>query len=423
MKILWVTNQATPEISAQLGKNMSVGGGWMNTLSHQVSAEHELVIVFPCDVRTKDIDGTISGINYYGIQMNKADDKASTFVLEKIKRIIKLQKPDIIHIWGTEYIHSWSAACACEELGLLDNVVVSIQGLVSIYKFHFWCGLDRKDFPIVTLRDLKFKSGITAKYESFIRRGFYEKLTLQKVKNVIGRTDWDEACVLQYNPCINYFFCNETLRESFYNNRWDLSQCKKHTVFVSQSQYPIKGFHMALEAIAILKRKWPDIKLITTGRDRIHCTKKELLKLGDYDLLIRKKIIELDLEKNVVFVGSLDEQSMCKQYTSSHVFLSPSSIENSPNSVGEAMLLGMPVVTSDVGGVKNMLSHNLEGYIYQYDAPYMAAYYIDKIFSDDPLANSLGEKAYLHAKQTHDWVKNYNVMMSIYESISKDANN
>ena len=59
-------------------------------------------------------------------------------------------------------------------------------------------------------------------------------------------------------------------------------------------------------------------------------------------------IDKYDLFENIVFCGSLDENSMRDQYLRSHVFISASTIENSPNSVGEAMLLGVPVVTNVV---------------------------------------------------------------------------
>ena len=69
---------------------------------------------------------------------------------------------------------------------------------------------------------------------------------------------------------------------------------------------------------------------------------------------------------------------MKERFLKSNVFVSPSTIENSPNSLGEAMLLGIPCISSDVGGVKNLLKHEEEGYVYQTDAPYMLAYYVKK---------------------------------------------
>ena len=81
------------------------------------------------------------------------------------------------------------------------------------------------------------------------------------------------------------------------------------------------------------------------------------------------------------------------------------------------MLLGVPTVSTDVGGVKNMLEHNKEGFVYQPDAPYMAAYYIKKIFRDGDLALSFSENAKKHASVTHDKEKNLCDLLDIYSNI------
>lgn len=115
--------------------------------------------------------------------------------------------------------------------------------------------------------------------------------------------------------------------------------------------------------------------------------------------------------------GFLDEKTMCEEFLRANVFVSPSSIENSPNSVGEAMLLGMPCVSSDVGGVKNLMEHGKEGFVYQADAPYMLAYYVCRIFEDEQLASLLGESAAKKAAATHDRAANTARLAEIYQEI------
>ena len=110
---------------------------------------------------------------------------------------------------------------------------------------------------------------------------------------------------------------------------------------------------------------------------------------------------------------------MCDRFLKSHVFVSPSSIENSPNSVGEAMLLGVPVVSSDVGGVKNLLTHGEEGFVYPYDEPYMIAHYVCHLFGDDALAQTLSEHARAHAAHTHNREENLQKMLEIYREIGE----
>ena len=81
------------------------------------------------------------------------------------------------------------------------------------------------------------------------------------------------------------------------------------------------------------------------------------------------------------------------------------------------MILGTPTISSDVGGIKNMLTHNVDGFIYQHDAPYMLAYYICNIFSNDELAVKHSANAREHAMKTHDKLHNVATMKCIYEDI------
>ena len=133
-----------------------------------------------------------------------------------------------------------------------------------------------------------------------------------------------------------------------------------------------------------------------------------------YKLYIRKLIIREHLENNVKFLGVLNVQQMKEQMLKSHVFIQPSSIENSPNSLGEAMLLGLPCIASDVGGTSTMIVNNKEGFLYPWDEPYMIVYYIRKIFENDSLASSFGSSARKHALITHDRNINNEKLLNIY---------
>ena len=83
------------------------------------------------------------------------------------------------------------------------------------------------------------------------------------------------------------------------------------------------------------------------------------------------------------------------------------------------MLLGVPTVSSDVGGVKNMLTHGKDGFIYPADEPYMIEYYVSKIFEDKDLAYVFSENAKEHAKITHSRGLNGKTLFNIYSEIIK----
>ena len=108
---------------------------------------------------------------------------------------------------------------------------------------------------------------------------------------------------------------------------------------------------------------------------------------------------------------------MCRQYLASSLYLLCSSIENSPNSLGEAMLLGMPCVAADMGGVSSMLEHGREGLLYPADDPAALAQAILSLLDDPARAAALGEAAHERAVRTHDPARNAADLLSIYETI------
>ncbi|MFI3172956.1 MAG: glycosyltransferase [Eubacteriales bacterium] len=411
MKILWLCNIMLPAIANTLGKEPSNIGGWLTGLCNDLSQDksRELVVTFPNDEKIQGDTGTF---RYYGF--DKSDRQ------EQFEGILAKEQPDIIHIFGTEFKHTLEMVNACESLKLLDRVAVNIQGLIYYYgEYHYTAGLPSKVVNGYTFRDFVRQDNIRQQRLRFIERGQDEINAIKKVKYVIGRTDWDKAGTKQINPDVTYFFCNETLRSSFYQYRWDIETCEKHSIFLSQGNYPIKGFHHMLAAMPAILRQYPDAKIYITGKNPLEISGKAKLKEDGYSRYIKQLIINNQLQDHVVFLGSLNEQQMCERYLKSHVFVSASSIENSPNSVGEAMILGVPTVTSDVGGVKNMLTHEEQGYIYQHDAPYMLAYYVCKLFANEVKCQAFSLSASKRAHQTHHQQKNLETVIAIYDAIAK----
>lgn len=137
-----------------------------------------------------------------------------------------------------------------------------------------------------------------------------------------------------------------------------------------------------LRAMPEILRAFPDAHLYVAGNDLTRTDSLYAkLKISSFSKYIKKLIVEYKLVNKVTFTGSLNEQQMKERFLKSNVFVSSSTIENSPNSLGEAMLLGMPCVSSDVGGVKNLMKHEEEGYVYQADAPIYVGILCEKGFS------------------------------------------
>lgn len=414
MKVLWICNKTPQPIAKRLSSGTASFGGWLDYLCERIikASDIQFSIAYPGITQANT---TVEGTNCYCFRENNA------FAFNDI---INQLSPDVIHIWGTEFIHSYHAVQAAINNKKIKQCVISIQGLVSVYgKYHYTEGIPHNVVQRMMLRDIIKPSGIKQGKNDYLNRGEYEIKCLQSIENVIGRTDWDKAITYLVNPNVNYFFCNECLRDSFYINKWDINGIERHSIFVSQSDYPIKGFHYVLDALRHIVRFFPDTVLYTTGKDLLHLRAIDIAKMTSYQRYIIDLIKEYDLADHVKFLGMLSEEDMCSRFCKSHVFVSPSTIENSPNSLGEAMILGCPVVSSDVGGVKNMMKHGEEGFIYQSSAPYMCAYYVMQIFDDDRLALGFSAAERKRAQQIFDRDENYKTLIDIYRRVGNAQGN
>ena len=146
-------------------------------------------------------------------------------------------------------------------------------------------------------------------------------------------------------------------------------------------------------------------------------------KMASYSKYIYDLIIKYKLEDHVIFTGNLEPEKMKERYLKSHVFLCPSAIENSPNSLGEAMILGVPCIAAWVGGIPSMITHQKEGFLYQYNSSKMLAYYIKNVFENDEISQSISHFARVRARNTHDSIKNNEDLIGIYNQIMGVKNN
>lgn len=414
MKILWLCNIMLPKIASHLQKSVPNVGGWLTGLSDSLltKSDVELIICFPDN--QKIMQGNVDGLKYYSfVKKNivKYDFENENYFRE----ILENEKPDIVHIFGTEYPHSLEMVNAFNSP---KRTIINIQGLVSVYSQHFFASLPFSVIHRYSFKDFIKGKNLVGQRNDFIKRGKFEELALKNVDNIIGRTEWDKACTKFINYEATYYHCNESLRNEFYMHDWSLEKCEKFSIFLSQANYPIKGLHRMLDALKIVMKYYPNTKLYIAGSNITgNKTVKEKIAISSYGLFLNKIIKKNNMSNNIMFLGNLNEHEMCTRYLNSHIFVCPSSIENSPNSVGEAMILGVPTITSDVGGVKNLLNHGEEGYIFPSDEAYMLAYYILEIFSNDNIAIKVSKNAKIKASQIHNRNQNNIQLVNIYKNV------
>jgi glycosyltransferase involved in cell wall biosynthesis len=416
VRILWITNTIFPEPCKAIGLSYPVVGGWMFALAKQLISTKKIKLAIATVYRGSDIKSfDIEDVLYFLLPAKSMTDYHKNHEPDW-QKICKEFDPDIIHIHGTEYPHGLECMRSCPTM----NYIVSIQGLVGVYSKYYLGGIEPWEiFKHMTFRDFVRRDSLFQAKRKFENRSIFEKEYFLRSRHIIGRTSWDYAHTKAINPYINYHFCNEIIRDSFYTaTKWDVNCKNDYTVFISQAIYPIKGLHQVLKAIALLRTDFPEIIARIAGPNIIkNKSFMGRIKLGGYGAYIKNMIDRFNLHEQVWFTGSLLEEQMVAEYRNAHVFICPSSIENSPNSLGEAQLLGVPTIASYVGGIPDMVVHGESGLLYRFEEVEMLAENIRKIFTNDLLAIQLSKNGIHAAAKRHNRQINLKQTLSIYNKV------
>ena len=419
MKVLWITNVLMPEVAAVLTNSSCIkgSGGWLYSLCQRLGGLPDIdLIIATVHASVNELRKFEGGkCSYYVLPLGKGNMHYNNEYEAYWREINEREHPDLVHIHGTEFSHglAWLRACGNQ------NVVVSIQGLVSVIQKYVFYDVSLKE----KLLCWQPKNLLSNENKSYRIRAVGEKEYLTRSKFFIGRTDWDRAHVWQVNRGAKYFHCEEMLRESFYQNAWNSSNIEKHSIFVSQANMSIKGLHQLLKALPTVIEQYPDTKVYVGGSSFFSSKSRiqRLLHNTSYFKYIQYLIKHLRLKEYVSFLAPLDEREMQGRYLKSNVFVIPSAIENSSNSLAEAQILGVPCVASYVGGTPTLVEHGKTGLLYRFEEKEMLAYYICRLFSDNKLAEQLSTEERSVAQKRHDRDKIVKTMVDIYNEVIKQS--
>lgn len=446
MKVLWLCNVMMPMIAKQLNMEASNKEGWLSGLASVILQKGhengiELAVAFPAPEKmlTEDEEVSIRMITVQGSKLAcygfredvSRPELYDSRLEERMRGILDSSQPDIVHCFGTEYPHTLAM---CRVFPKKQRLLISIQGLCSACAESYFADMPEKVIKSVSLRDFLKKDSIREQQQKFVMRGKTEIEAVKLAGNIAGRTEWDRSHTKEWNPAARYFHMNETLRESFYGAEWNEEDCIPHSIFLSQGDYPIKGFHYMLKAMPGILKEFPDAKVYVAGNSLIaYGTLRQKLKISGYGKYLRRLIKENGLPDRIVMLGKLSEEQMRERYLKSHLFVCCSSIENSPNSLGEAMLLGMPCVSADVGGISSIFTDGEDGILYQgfrnglnNDGNLEAvskrlANSVIEIWKNQEKQKEYCRNARNHAEKSHNRESNYTKMTEIYNDIITES--
>lgn len=326
--------------------------------------------------------------------------------IPRLLKVVEAVNPDVIHIHGTE-----------DNFGLIQKyvkqpVVISIQGIVNPYFEKFYSGISKTD----SSRNEPLKSRLTfgtqvKSFRMFELMAKREAEILGMAKHIIGRTSWDKRVTSMLSDG-KYHHGDELLREEFYQYIWQYPdvQTNEFKIVTTTSNSIYKGFETTIKTAAILSRL------------KNFSFKWEIIGLSEDDSVVKIMVSWLKVnlsEINIVLRGKMPPQKFIPIMLQSNVFCQVSHIENSPNSVCEAMCIGMPVVATFAGGTESMLENNLEGILVQDGDPFSMAGAIYEISKNPEKAIIYGENARKRALERHNTARVSTDLHSLYQQMLK----
>lgn len=421
MKVLWFSN--TSSLASKILKMNEVNGGWISSLEIQLCkyTDIELTIVFDCS--NKEIK-TIKKINGFNTQYVLIPTYRNRFlsvfyrlfwinddkkILKSYLKIIDQLQPDIIHFFGSE--HRYGTIIPY----LNCPYVLQLQGIMNVITNKwFSSGISNIHIFLFTkFWKLLLRKGLLYKYKQFKDAAKREEYIFNVCKNYIGRTDFDRRIVSIFSKDYQYFHCEEILRDEFYEVEW---KKKRNNTFNILSVFQgdiYKGLETICQSAYLIKDKtnipfeWKIIGLEINS---------------DITFLFRKKFNFNYSELNIQFLGIKETDFIIDSFLKTDLFVHPSHIENSSNALCEAMLIGVPIISTYAGGTSSIINNGKEGILIQDGDPYVLAGAIKEVFEKKEKAYEMGKEARKRAIERHNKFRIGKQTYEIYKKLIKNKN-
>lgn len=180
-------------------------------------------------------------------------------------------------------------------------------------------------------------------------------------------------------------------------------------ILVSRNLEPIYDNATAIRAFAIVRKALPSARLIVAGSG------PELQNLVN-------TVAELGVSDAVTFTGRVNNEDMPDLYRQAKVMVNPSLVDNMPNSVLEALASGVPVVSTNVGGVPYVVEHDKTALLVAPQDPQGMADAILVLLKDPAKARKMSQ-AGIQSVQQYTWSKVQSRLLGVYGRVLAKGRN
>ena len=360
--------------------NRYKGGNWVNSLIDLLSSCDDLEIAVAYISSNEFARKVIKEkIAYYPIYYKESIFRKIYYHLVgklgcmqnsmRVDAIIKDFRPDIIQLFGIET----PFGAILRKISSIP-IVVHLQGIISSsYYYYYPMGFSKIEAWIYSpLRDkLRFNTPFDL-YNRLVYLSGVEKRNFLTYKYYLGRTKWDyQLCsMLAENP--KYYHCDEVLRSEFYKYEWQWNDWKTIIISTIMNGELYKGFDTILKTASILQKRNIDFVWNVYGVEENFPFRKGIE--SHYKLNFRRN--------NVYFKGKKNAEELVSALVNSTYYVHSSHIDNSPNALCEAMILGVPSIATYVGGVPSIIRDGETGWLVPDSECFQLAYLISTLYLD-----------------------------------------
>ena len=394
MKVLWF-EISTPSRYKDDGR---VVCGWQDALENVIRGcnEIELYIAFEStdnNAKVKVIDGItyIPMVTHYSFAERKLGNWTWRVNEEKViplgRKVIEEYKPDLIHVFGNEW-----------PFGLLAQYtdipfVIHIQGSIIPYNNALYPP-KYNGYTFVKAAGWNLRKDwhrLNAYYKDKSRLEM-EKRIWKYVKHYMGRTSWDKALVNTLTKGSTYHHVEEALRPTFLNNEnlWTCPIGGKVKLLTTGCTTFWKGIDVMLKTANVLKEAGVDFEWNIAGG-----------MSSELQEIVERKEGMRYADNNIKFVGFCTPEQLIDLMCSSTMYVHTAYIENSPNSICEAQIVGMPIVSTMVGGISTLVRNGEEGDLLPANDPWQIANAIIELSKDKDRMIRYSTNSRQHALERH----------------------
>lgn len=247
-KVLWLCNLAFSDQAIK-------GGSWLQPLAEKLQQSNKILILNISVGNVSKITYTeYKGIKQWILPQSKQKQYGQTATYKRCKEvqnIIESEKPDLVHIWGTEIF--WASIYA--KGFIKTKTLIDIQGLLYAYTDFYLGGLTINEIlNTIHIKEILMPwRNLFTKQQIFFKRGQVELRYIKKFEHISIQSQWVRNLLQQVNPIAHYYPTRILLRDNFYTAQpWSYKNTTSPIIFSScAAAVSYKGIHVLLKSLAL----------------------------------------------------------------------------------------------------------------------------------------------------------------------------